>query len=148
MSGNKNIYNRAILVWTTVDADFKFKKLIKKDFHHVFLLLDNGLEWMKVSCEYGRSYIELLTVPSKEFPRDIINESTHAIEVTLKPNLRRRISYNIFNHMSCVSFVKLFLGLRIWVHSPYGLYKYLLNMKKTGKYKQSIKDIKFLLNTE
>jgi hypothetical protein len=142
MIGNKKIFNTVLLVYEDVEENYWFKDLIKPDFRHCYLLVNNGMEWMKVTCEYGRTYIYLLPVESDQFPTRFLNKMTHCLQIEMKFKARRRISFNIFNHMSCVTFIKLYLGLRVWTHTPYGLYKYLHNMEKTGKYKQTIKSVK------
>ncbi|MDB4312257.1 hypothetical protein N9937_02380 [bacterium] len=141
MSGKAEFLNDAYVVFKDVEFNYKFKRYIKPGFRHVYLLLNNGIEWMVVDSYYGRCYIYCLPVKKEDWPEKYLEGMHKGIKIKIGRLVRRRISFQILNHLSCVSLVKMYLGLRIWVHTPYGLYKYLMKMKETGNYKQTIKTV-------
>lgn len=120
----------------------RWKKFLKKDFEHVFILTKQENRWVKIEplfegflqikpkligyIKHARYDPEPVSGFKSDNPFDFIDEE--AIIISWKVNFKKvkHIKLRI-GFISCVSLIKRVLAIKSYSITPYGLYKWLLN---------------------
>lgn len=117
------------------DGEFRISWMFKKGFSHVFLIINDGFNWIVLSPDTGILTIKILPYP---IDKDVIYilsgiKSMTILEVeTEYDDGREKVFARFMPGFTCVSIAKYYLGLRWLTITPYRLYKKLLkrNMAK------------------
>lgn len=121
MSENKNCK----ICYVIFKPSKKYKKILKNEFGHVFVVEKNGMGSFTVIDP------KLHALHIKVYSFDVINfykeKGYKIVKLYFIPSTK--MFSRFFGIFSCVNFVKYTLNLNCKSFTPYGLYKYLLKSK-------------------
>lgn len=129
------------------DAQFFIRHFTKKGFGHVYVLMRDEFNWMMLDPRNNSLHIELLPFnASEDVPTLIKKEMGHTIlKIIVEDKIQKWPNLNPFYMVQCVNIVKYILGIKVFAFSPYGLYRYLIKMKRKNRYKKGIVEIEHVI---
>ena len=123
---------KALVVFHSENAEHPFSWMLKKEFKHCFIAVNNGEHWIEVDGGVGIPIVRGMA-PSDydlaEFYRGfgwLVVETEQAHIQTMTQYMWRRPC--VF--ASCVGMVQLILGMTGFAMTPYSLYKQLKRKEK------------------
>lgn len=127
-----------------MQSDRWYRKIFRFGFSHVFMLLNDGFNWIEYNPTLHFFSIEILPVsPEKDIWKEYFAKipSLSIIKVEFFEEIQHK---NLSWLPTCVSLIKYILGVRLRCITPYGLFKKLLSLDAVTKGKAGIKHIKLL----
>lgn len=118
--------------------------LLKKNFSHVYLITRDKYNWiilnplrLHLGFEIPAAHVNF------DLPRDMRQSFDNVIKITMyKRDSKKQFAH--FGLLNCVTYVKYILGLRMYVLTPFRLYKRLLHLSESEKIKHGIQSIKLI----
>ncbi len=118
------------------------RHFLKEDFSHIYVITRDKYNWVILNPLRLHFSIEIAPFTIKEnVPRLITTDNDHVLKITMhKRHADKQFRY--FGLMNCVSYVKYILGLRMYVLTPFGLYKRMLHLSDQEKIRHGIQSVK------
>jgi hypothetical protein len=114
------------------ESDNWSKYFLKKNFGHVFMLINDGFNWIKIEGTRAQLDINILTA----FAHDAVYKrmkDMYPLSTIMKVRWHPRSEkwqMRMVRNCSCVGVVLYILGLPFYLFTPYQLFKYLKKYSK------------------
>lgn len=108
------------------------QRFLKKGFGHVFVIMSDGRQWLKLDPRVNRLEPEILGCSRDVYmPKVYRHLGYSVVKIVLNEQKSPKNIFRPFWFLTCIEIIKYIIGLKLpFCYTPYSLYKKLLKINK------------------